>query len=64
MLEHELAHGVLVVAPDRVGHPACEDEPRPARQTVASREHELGVGEPCVERPDLPGVMRPELGDG
>jgi hypothetical protein len=50
MLEHQRAHGVHVVAPDGIDQPAREHEPGPARPFVASREHELRVGEQGDER--------------
>ena len=41
----ERADLVEVIAPDRVRELNCLDEPRPARRLVASREHELRVGQ-------------------
>ena len=45
MLQHQVADGVYVVAPDRINHSAGEREARPVRQAIASGERELRVGQ-------------------
>src|SRR5688500_19134468 len=63
MLEDEIANGIKVVAPDRVGHPTRQHEARPARNAVAARERELCVGELRGVRLDPLGMVLLELGD-
>jgi hypothetical protein len=41
MTKHELPHGCKIVATDRGRHAARKHQPRPAWQTVASRQHKL-----------------------
>src|SRR5437764_13862789 len=45
VLDDERAYGHCIVAPDRVGHPAGEDESWPAGESVAARELVLRLGQ-------------------
>src|SRR5215475_1210611 len=56
MLQNQIADGVYVIAPDRVGHPAGEREARPTRQPIAAGERELRVGKLCDAGFDILGV--------
>jgi hypothetical protein len=64
MPRHQRAHRFEVVAADRIGHPAREHEPRPARHAVAPRERMLRIGQPRVRRIDRPRMVTTQLVDG
>src|SRR5262245_29318523 len=56
MLQDQIADGVYVIAPDRVGHPAGERQARPTRQPIAAGERELRVGKLGGARSDILGM--------
>jgi hypothetical protein len=53
VFQHQRPERVHIIAPDRVDHPAGEQESRPARDVVAPRQDELGVGQLGGGRIDL-----------
>jgi len=55
--QHQLADGVDIASPDRIGHAAGVDQPRPAREAVAARQRGLNVGEFGGCGLDFPGMM-------
>ena len=59
----ELADGVQVVTPDRVGELHCVHESRPARSAIASRQHELRIGQLRGRGIDRFGMVFAQIGD-